>query len=238
MSHSKPIGATAGLTPTRFAVAVPVERKPTRSRFLRLVRVLLTTATALVLPFVILVRLTTYLYTERDLPTWLALAAAAVATGLVLTLFAAYVSRKLTGRARFRTMWRRVVIPLVVGYCAYSLLYLSSVNAKQAEVRDYYRSLHPALRIAVSTLILADKDIVITGTKRDPVDYAAMDLAVREESLHYRQSDGYVHALDLRTLGRGWLKNWAVERYFSLMGFGTLRHTGTADHLHVSLPVR
>ena len=193
---------------------------------------------ALVLPFVILVRLITYLYAERDFPTWLALAVAALTTGLVLTLVAAFVSWKLTGRARVRTVCRRVVVPLVAGYCAYSLLYLSSVNAKQAEVRDYYRSLHPALRIAISTLILADKDIVITGTKRDPGDYAALDLAVREESLHYRQSDGYVHALDLRTLGRGWLRNWAVERYFRLMGFGTLRHTGTADHIHVSLPVR
>jgi hypothetical protein len=87
-----------------------------------------------------------------------------VATGLVLTLFAAYVSRKLTGRARFRTMWRRVVIPLVVGYCAYSLLYLSSVNAKQAEVRDYYRSLHPALRIAVSTVVAGSRTGQWRGT--------------------------------------------------------------------------
>ncbi len=238
MSHSKPIGATAGLTPRGFTVAKRVERGRSRSLFTRLVRVLLTSATVLVLPFVILVRLTTYLYAERDFPTWLALAAAALATALVLTLFAAYVSRKLTGRARFRTVCRRVVIPLVVGYCSYCLLYFSSLNAKQAEVHAYYRSLHPALRIAVSTWILADKDIVVTATKRDPGDYAAMDLVAREHSLHYRQSDGYVHALDLRTVGRGWLKNWAVESYFRLMGFGTLRHGGSADHLHVSLPVR
>ena len=226
------------MAPPRLAVVVPLERRRKRSLLTRFLRMLLTTATALLLPFVILVRLTTYLYTERGFPTWIALAAAALAAGLLLTLFAACVSRKLTGKARFRTMFRRVVVPLVIGYCAYCLLYLSSVNAKQAEVRDYYRSLHPALRIAVSTWILADQEIVITGTKREPVDYAAMGLAAREESLHYRQSDGYVHALDLRTLGRGRLKNWAVGSYFRLMGFDTVRHTGTADHLHVSLPVR
>ena len=63
-----------------------------------------------------------------------------------------------------------------------------------------------------------------------------MGLAVNPASMHYEQSDGYVHAVDLRTVGRGWWRNWGVEGYFRAMGFGTLRHRGTEDHLHVMDP--
>jgi len=55
--------------------------------------------------------------------------------------------------------------------------------------------------------------------------------------LHYPQPDGYVHAIDLRTAGRGFVRNRLVQAYFWSMGFVTLRHVGTADHLHVELPV-
>jgi len=33
------------------------------------------------------------------------------------------------------------------------------------------------------------------------------------------------------------VKNRLVQLYFWCLGFGTLRHVGTADHLHVELPV-
>ena len=73
---------------------------------------------------------------------------------------------------------------------------------------------------------------------RKPEDYAAMGLPVYENSLHFEQPDGYVHAVDLRTLGRSAWKNFVMSGYFRLMGFRILRHVGTADHLHVSLPAR
>jgi hypothetical protein len=41
----------------------------------------------------------------------------------------------------------------------------------------------------------------------------------------------------VRTNGRSKATNLLVELYFILMGFETLRHVGTADHLHVALPV-
>jgi len=44
--------------------------------------------------------------------------------------------------------------------------------------------------------------------------------------------------LDLRTIGRSERRNRLTAAYFQLMGFRTLRHLGTADHLHVSLPPR
>jgi len=34
------------------------------------------------------------------------------------------------------------------------------------------------------------------------------------------------------------VRNRLVQAYFWSMGFATLRHVGTADHLHVELPLR
>jgi hypothetical protein len=212
-------------------------RSRKRSWRARIVLTVLGLLTVVVLPFVLLIRASVYLYATRAAPTWLALAGGALATSILLTLCASWVSKKLSGRARARWLATRVVLPLVLAYCVYSLLYLSGVNAKGPEVRAYYRSLHPVLRVAVSTIILVDRDMIVTDVQRSRQDYGAMGLAVNETSLHYEQSDGYVHAVDLRTLGRGWWRNWAVEGYFRAMGFHTLRHRGTEDHLHVSLPL-
>jgi hypothetical protein len=98
-----------------------------------------------------------------------------------------------------------------------------------------YTATHPLLRMALSTLILVDHDAVITDLARKPDDYRRMGLPVNQESLHYRQADGWVHAVDLRT--RPGLKSLLVQWYFDVMGFDTLRHVGTHDHLHVSLPL-
>jgi len=197
---------------------------------------LLSLALLIVLPFAVLVRVSIYLYATYAVQTWVALAGGAVATALVLTIYSAIVSKKLTGKTRIRVLAKRVALPLVLAYCGYTLLFLSSVNAKSPDVREYYRSLHPMLRIAVSTVILVDQDIVITDLHRTPEDYAAMGLPARVESMHYRQSDGFVHAIDLRTVGRQDWRNTAVEYYFRAAGLETLRHMGTADHLHVALP--
>ncbi|HKL89393.1 MAG TPA: hypothetical protein VJ884_10350, partial [Salinibacter sp.] len=88
-----------------------------------------------------------------------------------------------------------------------------------------------------ATLLLVDEDLLITDLSRHPSDYADMGLPVNPRSLHYRQATGYTHALDLRTKGRGYLRNLLTQGYFSVLGFRTLRHVGTADHLHVSLPL-
>ncbi len=228
--------ATASLE-AELGLTRPSLQAGTRARSLlrRLVVLLLGAVALLVLPFVVLVRSFTYICQHHDLPTWMALGISAAATAAVVTIYAASVSRKFTGKARVRSLFRSVAVPLVLAYCAYSLLYLSSVNAKGPEVREYYRSLHPTLRIAVSTVILVDQEIVVTDTRRTPADYGAMGLPVNRHSPHFRQSDGYVHAMDLRTIGRPGWRNWAVNVYFRLMGFSTLRHVGTEDHLHVGL---
>src|SRR5439155_146962 len=104
-----------------------------------------------------------------------------------------------------------------------------------AQDRAYSRSVHPLLRLALSTAILVDRDILITDTGRLPDDYARMGLLTNTRSRHYKQADGWIHAVDLRTTGRGVIKNRGVQFYFWLMGFDARRHVGTADHLHVEL---
>ena len=96
----------------------------------------------------------------------------------------------------------------------------------------------PILRVAVSTLLLADREGVLTGTGRTVEDYDRWGLPVNESSLHLPQEDGYVYAVDIRTAGRPEWQNRCVELYFRTMGFETLRHVGTADHLHVNLVPR
>src|SRR6059058_4886373 len=191
-----------------------------------------------VLPFFVLVRGSVFLYSHSGYGPWLALLGGAGGTLVVVTGYAAWISHRLAGRVNVLALARRVALPLVLAYCAYALIYLSSGNAKSDQVRAYYGSLHPLLRVALSTWMLVDKDIVITDLARRPADYAAMGMRPADESLHYVQADGYINAVDLRTRGRSGVKNRLVQLYFWSVGLGTLRHVGTADHLHVELPLR
>lgn len=187
------------------------------------------------LPFVVLVRGAVFFYAYGNVPWWLALAVSALLTIGLVTLYARSLLRKFPGRPRTLVLAKWVALPLVVFYCGFSLLYLSELNAKAGEVRAYYRTVHPLLRLALSTWILVDDKLVVTDMRRAREDYAKMGLPVNETSLHYRQTDGWVHAVDLRTAKRGWVRNRLVQLYFWGMGFNTLRHVGTADHLHVDL---
>ena len=202
---------------------------------------LLKIALIIALPFAVLVRGSVFVYEHGQTPVWLAVLTAAFITGGVVTAYAVWLARKFTkrggsgGRALVMPLAKWVALPLVVFYCGYSLLYLASVNAKSEPVRAYYRAVHPLLRLALSTLILVDRNMLITDSGRRPEDYGRMGLPTNNRTRHYRQSDGWIHAVDLRTAGRGAIKNRGVQLYFWLMGFDTRRHVGTADHLHVEL---
>ena len=128
--------------------------------------------------------------------------------------------------------------PVVFTWCVYAAFYLSRVNVKSDDVRAYYTAVNPILRVALSTIVLVEPDLVVTDMGRVPGDYRRMGLPVNDRTKHYRQSDGWVHAVDLRTRGRGEIRNRLVQLYFWSMGFSTLRHVGTADHLHVQLANR
>jgi uncharacterized membrane protein YjfL (UPF0719 family) len=189
------------------------------------------------LPFLVYVRAAVYLYRSGAHP-WIAILVAALITCGIVSGFVILIARRFRRRARVPTMVKWAAMPIVFAWCVYAAFYLSRVNVKNDEVRAYYRSLHPILRVALSTIVLVDPDLVVTDMGRVRADYRRMGLPVNERTKHYLQPDGWVHAVDLRTRGRGVIRNRLVQLDFWSMGFSTLRHVGTADHLHVQLATR
>lgn len=190
-----------------------------------------------VLPFFLLIRTSVYLDTIYGFSGWIALAGGAIATIFLLLTWLFFLFRKIKNKKLVMKYSLTGASITVCGFCMFSLFYFSGVNAKSPEVRDLYRSMHPILRVAVTTVTLADGNLVITDIERIPDDYGRMGLPVNLNSLHYRQDSGYVHAVDLRTRDRGFIRNTLLQVSLELMGFRTLRHIGTADHLHVELPM-
>jgi hypothetical protein len=198
----------------------------------------LATPVALIaLPFIILVRGAVTLYDNAGWPYWLALLGSGAAMIGILALYGALMTRRLTGRARFGWIARWVALPLVVGFVVRGLVFLDRSHAQDEATRAEYRQAHPLLRIALSTLELADDKLVVTDVSRTAADYVRLGLPVLRGTLHGPQADGWVHAVDIHTRGRGFLVNFLVATYFRAMGFRVLRHVGTADHLHVELPL-
>ena len=192
----------------------------------------------IVLPFIALIRTAVFLNGNYGFNPWLAILGGIFASALLLFLYVVYVQAWLRGalgtlQSMKRTYW--VAMVLVVVYCLPALFYLSATNAKHQEVAEEFTSLHPILRLGISTLVFVDRGIILTDAARLPEDYNKMGLPTKGHSLHYQQSTGYAHAVDIRTRGRGELRNGLTKLYFKLMGFNTLRHIGTADHLHVSI---
>lgn len=188
-----------------------------------------------VLPFLVLIRGGVFAYREWGLGTWPSLLLAALATVAILGAYAWLASRRLGAGAGLRKVLVRAAAGVGIAYVLYALIFVAGGNVKSDDVRAEYRSMHPLLRIASSALILADPAAVITDAGRTSEDYRLMGLPPNEASLHFEQEDGFVHALDLRTNGRWELRNRTVELAFWALGFHSLRHVGTADHLHVSL---
>lgn len=192
----------------------------------------------LFLPFIILIRGAVYLYLTYNWASWLALVGGAGGAILSLVIYFSFFYGKVTGKfGNVGSLKRRSALAfiLVLGYCIHGLLFLSSSNAKSDRVRSGYNKVHPILRMGASTIAHLDSDLIITGTDRVPEDYKRMGLPSKKHSLHYYQSNGFAHAIDLRTNGHGEVRNFALKVYFQLMGFNTLRHVGTDDHLHISL---
>ena len=199
------------------------------------------TATALILgalPFFALIRGAVYLHASKGFSTWLALLGGVLVTMLIVTAYGYQLVGRLKGKLPIRAVALRFAVPLVAFYAVYCLVYLSSTHFKSSNERTYYGTVHPLLRVALATVVIFDAQVVITDVARRPSDYVRMGLPVNHGSMHLRQLDGYVRAVDLRTSGRGFLRNVLSVAYFRMMGFNTLRHVGTADHMHVELPRR
>jgi hypothetical protein len=192
---------------------------------------------ALPLPFFLLVRVSVFMYNNYQANGWLALTMGCLATVILLLLYGGvFVYKFGMGKKAIKYIFRGILV-LVVAYTFYGMLYYSSLNTKTEEIHSYYRSLHPIMRVALTTVTLADSEVVVTDIQRHPEDYKRMGLPENKYSLHYVQPSGYVHAVDLRTKDRPWWKNWMFEYSFKLLGLSTIRHVGTADHLHVYLPL-
>lgn len=192
----------------------------------------------IVLPFFLLVRVSVFLHWDFQLHPWFAVLGGIISSAIVLLFYALYYMYNFTGKLGSLNRIKRIywiVTALVLVYCAPGLLYLSATNAKSEEVRNEFRTLHPVLRMGISTLSILDKNLILTDANRYPEDYRKMGLPTKNHSLHFKQKNGFVHAVDLRTRGKSEVRNRLVSWYFRILGFNTLRHVGTADHLHVSI---
>ncbi len=195
----------------------------------------------LVLPFFLLLRGSVTLYELTQWNPYLCIAIPAIASMVALyfylTWIVGHVVQKKKAVQKAKSINLKLVLVAVAGFCLYAILYLAAGNAKTQNVQEEYATTHPLLRLGVSSFIIFDHDLVVTDMARTHADYLEMGLFQKKKSLHYPQSDGYVHALDLRTNGRPEWRNKLLETYFWLMGYRTLRHGGTGDHLHISLMI-
>jgi hypothetical protein len=186
-------------------------------------------------PFALLIRGGVFAYREWGVGTWPALLLSMTAMALLLGGYAWVASRRLGANDRMTRLFTRAAMGVGIAYVGYGLVFIASENVKSEDVQAGYGAVHPLLRIATSALILVDPGAVVTDAGRTPEDYWLMGLSANEASLHFEQETGFVHALDLRTNGRPEWRNRAVELGFWALGFHSLRHVGTADHLHLSL---
>lgn len=192
----------------------------------------------LILPFFLLIRGSLYAHENFNYGAYPSLLIGLVATSVLLFLYMTFVYHYWTKRLGDEdNLQRRMLFAfmLVSAYCAYGLFFLSADNFKNPSLKKEVSQMHPILRLSVSTFILLDRDLIITDGSRQPEDYRKMGLTTPNNSLHYPQKDGYAYALDLRTNNRNEIRNQLMSLYFRLLGLNILRHTGTADHLHISL---
>lgn len=192
----------------------------------------------LLLPFVALIRGAVYFHEKGFLGPWLSLAGGVMITLLVLIIYMTFIHgmyhRTIGSIRAFKT--RGVLAAFILlSFCIHGLFFISASNIKDNSLTREIRELHPIVRLAVSTIIIIDKDLVITDATRKLGDYEKMNLPPNERSLHFPQKDGYAYAVDLRTRERSTIRNIFLQNYFRLMGFRTLKHSGTAPHLHISL---
>lgn len=215
-----------------------VRRKKLKLKRLILYLFLSLTAIAflVILPFFLLIRVSLTLVTEFDFPAWIALTAGMGSAIFLLLGYIFVIFRKFLTRIHFIRFSFYSVTVMVLSFCVFSLFYLSGDHAKTPEIRNVYGTMHPVLRVAISTVTLADSDLLITDIERNPGDYLQMGLPLNSNSFHFKQPDGYVHAVDLRTIGHSFIRNAILDTSLQIMGFETIRHTGTADHLHVQIP--
>lgn len=192
----------------------------------------------LLLPFIVLIRGAVFLHANYGLLPSISLIGGVIITAFLLFIYLSIVYSKFTKKVgNASSLKGRALLSflLVAIFTIHGLSFFNTDNLKSKEVRSEIHDLHPILRLGTSTFTFLDKNLVVTDASRIPEDYRKMGLRTPNNSLHFTQKDGYAYAVDLRTKGRPEFINKATTLYFRLMGFNTLRHVGTEDHLHISL---
>ena len=188
-----------------------------------------------VLPFALLIRGGVFAYQEWALGTWPTLLLAATATALLLRLYAWGVSHRMGAGKGLKKLFTRAAVAVGVAYVGYALVFVASANVKSEDVRSEYSAIHPLLRVASSALILVDPASVITDAGRTAEDYWLMGLPTERgvSALRAgRRLRSRARSADDRTPR---VEESSRRNGFLALGFHSLRHVGTADHLHVSL---
>lgn len=189
----------------------------------------------LLAPFILLIRGSVLLHNSYSLGPWLSIGLSVLGTSFLMLIYFSFIYDKVTGKIG-SLRGRFFLMILAVGtFVGHGIFFMSGANMKTDAVAKEINEVHPILRLAVSTLVHLDDGLIVTDANRKPEDYKKMGLKSIKNSLHYQQNSGYSHALDLRVNGRSERRNYLLKSYFWLMGFNTLRHHGTGDHLHISI---
>ncbi len=194
----------------------------------------------MVLPLLVLIKGTAMSY-YAEMSYLVSLFIGGFAAFLVLLTYMVAIDR-VAGRQIFFSLWVKFGIAAlcVMSFILYSMYVLNDENVKNRRIASQYTQTHPVLRLGLQSWSLFDRSLVITDIARSHSFYRRHRMRTYYRSLHFPQKhlDGKVYALDIRTKGRGKFRNWMTQVVFRMMGFGTLRHTGTADHLHIELRLR
>jgi hypothetical protein len=191
------------------------------------------------LPFIMLIRVSLAVNAYYGGAPWLSLLAGAGATAIVLWIYIILIytnlSNGMSSWVGFKTKGYLAGL-ITIGFLVQGIFFFSSANVKSFAIKTELRETHPILRAALSTVVIIDKNLIVTDASRVSSDYHKMGLPRNERSQHKIQKDGYAHAIDLRTNNRNELRNFLLRTYFRVMGFNTMRHVGTDDHLHIGMP--
>ena len=185
---------------------------------------------------IVLVRVQLAMIGRYPTADWPAVVAGLLAGGVVLALSSGIALRLRSPR---RALILLVALPLVLlaAGCP-SVTHFPRANFKTDDLRVEWYRLHPTLRVSLWIARLGEGDLVLTDVSREPSDYVQMGLSTPSWSRHFfSPRDGYVHAMDVRVTDAGDLRNWARQGVFLALGLRADRHGGTADHLHVSMPL-
>ncbi len=193
---------------------------------------------------ILLVRVQLLLLAHYPTAEWPAMAAGLLAGGVTLAIAVAMALRLRSPRRALMLLLALPTMLLTAG--CLSVTHFPRSNFKSDELRAEWYRLHPTLRNALWVARLGEGALILTDVTRKPSNYGEMGLTEPSWSSHFTSPrNGYAHAIDLRVRDAGDLRNWARQGVFLALGLKadrlggpTDRHGGTADHLHVSLPLR